>query len=543
MSQWFTRLGFGKKIQLLINLVSIGVLLLAISVIALSFYGQFKTNLEDRVLQKSNLLADAAAVGVIFDQPESVDMLLSSLSVDGGVESAVVFKKYGLGDYRHFAHYSKANPDNDGDLTYDRGPVKQWQDGYFILRLPILVDNEEVGRIIFKEDDNYLSSFISNTVKYMLPVILVSMMLVWLVSRSVQNRLAAPLSQLTQAVHDVAYTKNYTKRVEIVSEDEFGELGNAFNLMLAKLGEHERFRIEKETEIIQLNAELEDKVYERTKELRSSLDDLKLTQQQLVEQEKMASLGELVAGVAHEINTPIGVGITAVSHMDENVARLNEMFVSGKLTKKEFTDMLGAIKESSDIVGSNLRRAADLVKAFKSVAVDQSSAEKRLIELESYIRDIIMSLRPKLKRSPHEITLKIDGPIELYCDPGAISQIITNLLMNSLHHAFLPNVIGQIVIAAQIKGETLHLTYSDDGQGIDEEILERLFDPFVTTKRGQGGSGLGTHIIYNLVTQGLGGRIQCASELGKGCRFEITLPMSKLTYAETHSQNSDGAQK
>ena len=530
MTQWFVRLGFGQKIQLLINLVSMSVLLSAIFVIGLGFYGQFKSNLEDRVLQKSNLLADAAAVGVVFDQPESVNMLLSSLSVDGGVESAVVYKKHGLGDYQYFAHYSKSSLEPVDGYAYERGPVKLWGEGFFTLRLPILVDNEEVGRIIFKEDDNYLSGFIQTTMAYMLPVIFISMVLVWLVSRAVQNRLAAPLNQLTQAVHEVSYKQDYSKQVEIISNDEFGELGNAFNQMLAKLAEHDRFRVEKETEIIQLNADLEDKVYERTKELRSSLDNLKLTQQQLVEQEKMASLGELVAGVAHEINTPIGVGITAVSHMDESINRIQEAFESGKLTKKEFTDMLSAINESAEIIGSNLRRAADLVKAFKSVAVDQSSAELRQIELAGYINDILTSLRPKLKRTKHEISINITDPIDLYCDPGVISQIITNLIMNSLNHAFLADEVGHITIAANITGETLHLTYSDDGQGIDEEILQRLFDPFVTTKRGQGGSGLGTHIIYNLVTQALGGRIQCISEVGQGSRFEITLPMSKLSY-------------
>ena len=210
MTQWLVRLGFGQKIQLLINLVSMSVLLSAIFVIGLGFYGQFKSNLEDRVLQKSNLLADAAAVGVVFDQPESVNMLLSSLSVDGGVESAVVYKKHGLGDYQYFAHYSKSSLEPVDGYAYERGPVKLWGEGFFTLRLPILVDNEEVGRIIFKEDDNYLSGFIQTTMAYMLPVIFISMVLVWLVSRAVQNRLAAPLNQLTQAVHEVSYKQDYS---------------------------------------------------------------------------------------------------------------------------------------------------------------------------------------------------------------------------------------------------------------------------------------------------------------------------------------------
>jgi signal transduction histidine kinase len=528
VNQWFVRLGLGQKIQILINLVSISVLLLAILVISMSFYGQFKSDLEDHVLQKSSLLAAAVAVGVVFDQPKSVSMLLSSLSVDGDVNSAVVYKKHGLGDYRYFAHYHKNRNISVDLFDYQRGSVKAWNEGYFTLRLPILLDNEEVGRIILEEDDTYLNGFVSILLMYMTPVILMSMILVWMVSKAIQNRLAAPLKELTQVLHEVAYKQDYSKRVKIVSDDEFGELGSAFNQMLLKLAKHESFRIEKEMEIIQLNAVLEDKVSERTKELRASLDDLKLTQQQLVEQEKMASLGELVAGVAHEINTPIGVGITAVSHLDDSITRIQAAFDSGKLTKNEFTEIIGTIDESAGIISSNLRRAADLVKSFKSVAVDQSSAQEREIDLEAYIQDILTSLRPKLKRESHEINVKVDGRISLYCDPGTISQILTNLIMNSLNHAFLPNAVGRINIMANAADGILHLTYSDDGKGIDADIIERLFDPFVTTKRGQGGSGLGTHIIYNLVTQGLGGRIQCISEVGQGCRFEITLPMSKL---------------
>ena len=525
MRQWFIRLGFGKKIQLLMNLVSMGVLTIAIVVIGLGFYGEFKSNLEDRVLQKSNMLADASAVGVVFDQSESVSILIGSLAVDEGVKSAVVYKKQGSADYQYFAHYSR-DKDVQIERAYQRGAVQEWRGGVFILRLPILVDNEEVGRLILTEENTYLADFALNSLFYMLPVLIVSMILVWFISRSVQGRLASPLSELTQAVHEVAYNQDYGKLVEIVSDDELGELGNAFNHMLAKLAQHEAFRVEKETEIIKLNAELEEKVFDRTKELKTSLDNLKLTQQQLVEQEKMASLGELVAGVAHEINTPIGVGITAVSHLGDSIELIRKSFENGSLTKTQFSDMISVITESAGIVGSNLKRAADLVKAFKAVAVDQSSAEPRLFILSSYIEDILTSLRPKLKRTQHKIELDIDENIELFCDPGLISQIVSNLVMNSLHHAFKPGQIGHIKISAHRVGETLHFTYTDDGSGIEEKILSRLFDPFVTTKRGQGGSGLGTHIIYNLVTQGLGGRIQCFSELDKGVRFDITLPLS-----------------
>lgn len=528
MRQWYARLGFGGKIQLIINVVSISVLVLAVLVIGLGFYGEFKRNLEHRVLQKSILLADAAAVGVVFDQPESVKMLLASLAVDEGVISAIVYKKYGRDDYRYFSHYEKAGS-GPIQLEYDAGPSQQWRNSEFILRLPVLVDGEEVGRLNVKENDNYLANFGLNIFKYIVPVLLVSFLGVWLLSRHLRSRLAAPLGDLTKAVHDVAYNQDYRRQVKIVSDDELGELGSAFNFMLSKLAEHEAFRTEKEAEIVELNADLENKVYERTKELEESLENLQETQQQLVEQEKMASLGELVAGVAHEINTPIGVGITAVSHLTESIERINKAFNSGTLTKKQFTDMLSAILESAGIVESNLLRAADLVKAFKAVAVDQTSAEPRLFALNSYIQDILTSLRPKLKRTQHEIVTDIPEDLDLYCDPGVVSQIITNLIMNSLNHAFQGDQIGQISIRACMRESDFYLIYEDNGKGIEQSILSRLFDPFVTTKRGQGGSGLGTHIIYNLVTQALGGRIQCHSEPDQGALFEIIIPLDNIT--------------
>ena len=527
MFKSFARLGFGQRIQIFISMVSISVLVVAIGVVGLVFYGEFKRNLEDRVLQKSNLLADSVSAGVVFDQPESVSMMLSSLVVDDNIHSAVIYKKYGAADYRYFADYFAT--ETEGSKQYQTGPSSQWVNNMYVLRLPILVDGEEVGRIIFREQDTYLTVFFYRIFMYMLPVLLVSSLLVWLIARVVQKRLSMPLRELTKAVNDVAYKQEYGKQVTIVSEDELGGLGKAFNHMLAKLAENDNFRAEKELEIIGLNSELEDKVFERTKELKDSIDNLKQTQEQLVEQEKMASLGSLVAGVAHEINTPIGVGITAVSHLRENTTSMKKAFDEGTLTKAGFGVNLGAIEECTDIVDGNLRRSADLVKAFKSVAVDQSSAEPRLFALQEYIQDILLSLRPKLKRTPHIIEVDIHGGIELYCHPGIFSQIITNLLMNSLNHAFLADQVGNIKISAHQDEAALRMEYTDDGQGIDAEILKNIFDPFVTTKRGQGGSGLGTHIIYNLVTQALGGHIQCLSERGKGVRFEISVPMENLT--------------
>ena len=523
---WFSKLAFGQKIQLVMNLVSISVLVVALCMIAVSFYTKFKQDLEDRVLQKASLLADAAAVGVVFEQDESVTVLLGSLGVDRSVDQAVVYKKAGE-EFVYFAHYARDK--NFTPQAYRPGPRSQWVEQQFILRLPIQVDGEDVGLLYVREDNLYLRDMVQASVAYLLPVLLLASLFIWLVSRTVQERLARPLRQLTSTVHEVAQSHDYDRRVEIDSKDELGDLGNAFNSMMKELSDFEVLREEKEREILDLNLALEEKVKERTKELSASLDNLRLTQQQLVEQEKMASLGELVAGVAHEINTPIGVGITAVSYLNESLTQLKSQFMSGALTKAEFTGHLDSLTESAGIVAGNLSRAAELVKAFKSVAVDQSSSEPRTIELANYVQDILMSLRPKLKRFNHQISVDIDNDIQIYCDPGIISQIVTNFVMNSLHHAFTDVDQGHIEITARVQDEMFYLDYRDDGQGIDPSIAKRLFEPFVTTKRGQGGSGLGTHVIYNLVTQVLGGHIHCDSEPGKGVHFQITAPMSRLT--------------
>lgn len=527
MKAWFSHLGFGQKIQLLINMVSISVLVLALCIIALSFYTKFKENMEERVLQKSSLLADAVAVGVVFEQDESVFMLLDSLSVDKGVDSAVVYKKY-PDRYDAFSFYARQKEEFSAP-DYQSGAQVEWLDQQLVLRIPIMVDGEEVGQLHVREDNLYLEDLLLRSFAYLLPVMLCSAMLIWIVSRVVQRRLARPLRDLTQSVREVSKSRDYTARVVIDSKDELGELGDAFNQMMEELADFDAMRVEKENEIISLNAHLEEKVFERTKELTASLDDLRLTQQQLVEQEKMASLGELVAGVAHEINTPIGVGITAVSYLDESLKRMQEGFESGSLTKADFTNILGSLNESAKIISGNLARAAELVRAFKSVAVDQSSEEARLFDLSDYVHDVLMSLRPKLKRYAHEITVDIPKGIQIYSDPGIFSQIITNFVMNSLNHAFSPEEKGLIQIGAKVESGTLNLHYSDNGHGIEPDILRRLFEPFVTTKRGQGGSGLGTHIIYNLVTQVLNGKINCDSEIGKGVRFDINAPMDKLS--------------
>lgn len=266
-----------------------------------------------------------------------------------------------------------------------------------------------------------------------------------------------------------------------------------------------------------LNQSLESQV----SETQLALDQLRVAQNQLVQQEKMASLGSLVAGVAHEINTPVGVGVTAASHLQQEVRALGRSVQDNTLSKARFAQALQTFEQVSDIILLNLTRAADLINSFKRVAVDQSSGERRHIKLKTYIEEVLLSLKPKLKTTKHRIELDCADDIDVVTTPGALSQILTNLVVNSITHAFEPEHPGLMKIAVKRDGERIELKFSDNGRGIPADHLSRVFDPFFTTRRGQGGSGLGLHIVFNLVHQTLGGTIQVASEPGHGTQFII----------------------
>jgi signal transduction histidine kinase len=263
---------------------------------------------------------------------------------------------------------------------------------------------------------------------------------------------------------------------------------------------------------------------EYQKSLEESLDKLHRTQKEMIHSAKMAALGDLVAGVAHEVNTPIGVCVTAASFLAERTRQLRDLYEKGEMKRSDLEKYISLADESSVSVLSNLERAAELVQSFKKVAVDQSSEEKRSFEFKSYLEQILVSLRPQFKRTPHTVT--VDCPDDLSMDsyPGAIMQIMTNLIMNSLIHGFADGRPGEIFIKAESVGYDVVVSYSDNGAGMDAEQKERIYDPFYTTRRGSGGTGLGMNIVYNLVTQTLKGSILLETSPGHGAVFLLTLP-------------------
>jgi signal transduction histidine kinase len=261
--------------------------------------------------------------------------------------------------------------------------------------------------------------------------------------------------------------------------------------------------------------------------LSTALTQLRQAQGELVRQEKLASLGRLVAGVAHEINTPLGICVTATSHLVEELRLTRADLAGGELTEDSLQNFFDIIDQSLRILTSNTQRAAALVRSFKQVAVDQSSDDIRSFNLRNYLNEVLLSLQPKLKGRPIKVEVDCAPDMVLDSYPGAVSQIVTNMVVNSLVHGFEHDQPGHITIRATLEGDTVALSYADDGAGMDAATLDKLFDPFFTTKRGSGGSGLGAHILYNLVTGPLGGSVQVTSSPGAGLRYALAFPRTR----------------
>lgn len=279
-----------------------------------------------------------------------------------------------------------------------------------------------------------------------------------------------------------------------------------------------------EQEILSLNATLEQKVAERTQALTEAVDRLDTARAELVRSEKLSALGALVAGIAHELNTPIGVSVTVASALHENTVQFEAEMARG-LKRSTLNQYVGNIKEGSDILGRNLERAAALITSFKQVAVDQTSVHRRSFPLDATLSEILLTLGPTIRKSRHQVVCDIPPDLVLDSYPGPLAQIVTNLIHNAFLHGFEAMEAGVVTIQAEADGdEQVWLRVRDNGCGIPPDDLGRIFDPFFTTKLGRGGSGLGLNIVHNLVTQTLGGSIQVESQPGQGTVFTLHLP-------------------
>jgi signal transduction histidine kinase len=267
------------------------------------------------------------------------------------------------------------------------------------------------------------------------------------------------------------------------------------------------------------------------RELGDTLLELQHTQAKLVQQEKLASLGQLVAGVAHEVNTPLGVALAASTQIADEVGRLDGVIASGQLRRTSLTDFMATLHELAELLARNCARASTLIQSFKAVAADRGSDERRRFDLRAYVEDVTKSVEPTLNRSHVKLVIAkgIEGAAPLTIDsyPGVLSQVIINLVTNALTHAFEPEQAGVITIRIALRDAAhAELTVRDDGKGIPPDVLPKIFDPFFTTRRGAGGTGLGLHIVHNLVTGPLGGSISVETAPASGTAFIVVIPLN-----------------
>jgi signal transduction histidine kinase len=291
-------------------------------------------------------------------------------------------------------------------------------------------------------------------------------------------------------------------------------------------------KIEKsEFDLKELNATLESKVKKRTADLNKAnhfleenIASLNDAQKHLVESEKLASLGSLVAGISHEINTPLGIGVTISSVLKSNIDELETKFETGKMKKSDMIGFIQSSNEGIDLLERNMKRAANLINDFKQVAVDQTSLQRRKYNLKKVVIEITETLHPQFKKTPHKVLIDIPDNIEMEGYPGPLGQVITNVALNALIHAFDENMEGIVKFTAHRNEEEIVLEVSDNGKGIPKENIQKVFKPFFTTRQGKGGSGIGMHIVQSVITEKLGGKIEVNSEVNKGTTLTFTLP-------------------
>ena len=399
---------------------------------------------------------------------------------------------------------------------------------------PINIEEQTLGYVYVRMSPESFFSYVSGTRMVQVATIVLIIIAAFLVALKYGQMLANPIQDTNLMLQKVARSRDYSLRFSASNVREYDHMLDSINILLSRVEEYISKQQQAERELQTLNSRLEEEVNQRTVALKSAngeliqtLEKLHQFQRQIVENEKMASLGDMVAGVAHEVNTPIGLGITASTMMLDRLAVIDQQFRDKTLKASAMERFINESRENLNIIYRNLDRAAQLISSFKQVAVDQTSEEAREVNVKQLIEETLMSMRPRLKKVTHTINIDCPETLNVMCKAGPLNQILINLIMNSLIHAFETVENGKIdVIARLTDDQKLKIIYKDNGSGIPTSIKKRIFDPFVTTKRGQGGSGLGMHLVFNLVTQALNGNIKLESEEGNGVEFTLTFPVT-----------------
>ncbi len=544
-------MSFGSKLLLMSTSIALICLILTSFAIAAHQISAFRASLLSRGITLTEITAANSSAALAFDDASAAQQLLANLVSAPEVLSAELFANSNTdeasGDFDFNAAHSQVfasfgrSQDRSSALPLQM-PGEYWinrlAQGRLIVVRPVLAESQIVGALRLTIDLSSISQMISRFTLIGAGLILVSVFIAYVLSRLIQRLLTRQVDELVRIAANITSTNNYALRAKVLAQDELGALAHVFNDMLAQVQRHDRARESVDIQLRQFNETLESQIEARTAQLHEqnlalneTLAKLTDTQSQLVQSEKLAALGGLVAGVAHEINTPLGIAVTAASAVELEAKQTAVLFRANTLSRSALTAFVEMAEQGSHLIMKNLHRAAELVRSFKQVAVDQSSEQRREIELEDYVQQVLISLHPALKRTQHTISLVCPKTLTLDTYPGALYQILVNFVMNSLVHGFADVDAGSIEIKCRALTDLdsagrrqIEICYRDNGCGMSEEVKRQVFDPFFTTRRGQGGSGLGMHITWNLATRLLQGSLRCDSALGAGVLFTLVLP-------------------
>ncbi len=389
---------------------------------------------------------------------------------------------------------------------------------------------DEVGNQLKQRLDARIRTIELEIARNIFIVILSLMLVTYFVIAAQQSLMHSITDILAQMQRIIA--GRFDTTIPVRGMDEVGQMAHALNEVQSKLGAQRKLELEfaaenerVRAELQRANEHLEQRVEARTAEIRSLYNDLQNTTAQLIEKEKLASLGSLVAGVAHELNTPIGNARTVASTMVALAKEFEEKISAGVIKKSEIQEFLARAQNAGNLLERSMVRSADLIHSFKQIAVDQTSQKRRVFSLRTLCEQVVAMLAPTLSRTNYQVSINIAESLEMDSFPGHLEQIFTNLINNSVVHGFDGRDHGNITIAAQLQEGLVEIRYSDDGIGLSDEVRKHIFEPFFTTKLGHGGSGLGMSIVHNLVVGAFGGVIELKAP-DSGLSLHIIIPVS-----------------
>ncbi|MEN8721079.1 MAG: ATP-binding protein [Oceanococcaceae bacterium] len=519
-----------QRLQYLLR-VYMALLVIIVAMVSVVFdYTVNRGQVMDQFRATTGLIAASSVSALALNDQTLAEDTLANLRETPRILQACLYNRAPAGEPVLFARYQRDVPCPPPPTAID-AEQEQFEEGpTFVASVPVTIGGEAIGRLVLMRDKRDILARMLLQLGTMLLCLLAALSLGVSGARRIEREIVEPLSDLAWLVRSATHSADYSARLEITGRhDEISSLAEDFNAMLDEI---QRRQLAMDATTKRLEAEIIERAraieQQRVAHLaaKEALDEVRQAQDQLIEAEKMASLGMLVAGVAHEVNNPLGVCITAVSQLGEDVADLRAQ--ADRLPAEQRAQAhasLDGIARLAALTQEQLGRAADLVASFKRVAVDRTDDVAQEIDLQAYVEQILRSLEPQLKRRAITLQAQIPPGLMLHTYPGTVAQVLTNIVLNALTHAFPdPDAQGHITISGEATAVGTRLRIADDGVGMSEEVRRQVFEPFFTTRRGQGGSGLGMHLVYNLINQHLLGTIRVHSRLGQGTVFEITLP-------------------